>query len=472
MRKTPSRRAHQVDLVAGILGGGAFVVTAMLATRSGSYDVWVSVIVAPLLFLVTLPALIRQASRENDKRLLWFLVVALLAKLLATLVRYYITFEVYSRADASDYHERGIGLAERFRSGNFDLSGLKGAIVSTNFIRVFTGIVYTFTGPSKLAGFLVFSWLGFIGLFYFYRAFVVAAPNGDHRWYGRLVFFLPTLLYWPSSIGKESWMMFGLGVAAFGASRLLSGSTLKGASTLVVGFWLMSLVRPHMTGLMGIALAGAYVLRKVKSSYGELAPVIKGVTLAALTVVAVALVSQADQFLDDKGLDTSGGYESVVDETEERTAAGGSEFEPSSVFDSPLNLPAATVTVLFRPLPIEANNLQALAATVESTFILGFFLVRWRWFVAGIKAMRRHPYVLFAVIYTGLFIVAFSGIANFGLLVRQRAQLLPILLVLVCVIRPQRPSDSGKEDPDELSAAQDGKDGRVHDRFAPAPTTR
>ena len=33
-------------------------------------------------------------------------------------------------------------------------------------------------------------------------------PTGDHRRYALLVFFMPSLLFWPSSIGKESWMLF------------------------------------------------------------------------------------------------------------------------------------------------------------------------------------------------------------------------------------------------------------------------
>jgi hypothetical protein len=33
--------------------------------------------------------------------------------------------------------------------------------------------------------------------------------------------------------------------------------------------------------------------------------------------------------------------------------------------------------------------------------------------------------------YTGLFIIAFSSVSNFGLLARQRVQLMPLFLVLL-----------------------------------------
>jgi hypothetical protein len=41
--------------------------------------------------------------------------------------------------------------------------------------------------------------------------------------------------------------------------------------------------------------------------------------------------------------------------------------------------------------------------------------------------------VAFALAYTGLFILAFSAIGNFGLLTRQRTQLLPFVLVLLAM---------------------------------------
>ena len=46
-------------------------------------------------------------------------------------------------------------------------------------------------------------------------------PEGRARTYGWLVFFFPSLLYWPSSIGKEAWICFGLGLASYGVALIL-----------------------------------------------------------------------------------------------------------------------------------------------------------------------------------------------------------------------------------------------------------
>jgi hypothetical protein len=132
-----------------------------------------------------------------------------------------------------------------------------------------------------------------------------------------------------------------------------------------------------------------------------------------------------------------------------------------------LVLPAA-VTVLYRPFIFEAGNIQAVAAAVEGSFLLYVTLARSRPIRAGLRRMRRTPYVAFALVYTGLAIFAFSSIANFGLLVRQRVQLLPFMLVLLCVPSgqspawppaPARPATGQRPAPRPLAAAR-GRFGR------------
>lgn len=425
------------------IGTGIALVLAVVVIRllaaPGTSEAWKGLVIGPLLFAVSLPILARQAARENDRRIFVLLVFALALKLLATVVRYYVTFEVYERADASDYHESGVAISERFRSGDFttDLPALS----YTNFIRFFTGVVYTVIGPTKLGGFLVFSWLGFWGLFLFYRAFVLAAPEERHLGYARVLFFLPSLLYWPSSIGKESWMMFTLGIAAFGCALLLSGISWGGFWGGVVitglGLWLAGIVRPHMAGLVAVALATAYLVRRSSKSLGLLASLAKGVALAGLIVLAILLVDRTDRFLEESGIRTGGGLTSVLGQITERTSAGGSEFVPS-VVESPGRLVIASVTVLFRPHVLEANNAQAFIAAAEGAFLLLLTLVRFPYILAAIRSVRRRSYVAFALAFTGLFIVAFSGIANFGLLVRERVQLLPLFLLLFFAVSPER----------------------------------
>ena len=47
--------------------------------------------------------------------------------------------------------------------------------------------------------------------------------------------------------------------------------------------------------------------------------------------------------------------------------------------------------------------------------------------------VRRQPYVVTAITFVAVFIFGFSSFANFGLLVRQRSQVLPFFLVILAV---------------------------------------
>jgi hypothetical protein len=428
-------------VVGAVVLGAALLVGILLVAASGGPDATGALVVGPALLLISLPILSRRARLEGDRRLFWLLLLALLAKFIGSVVRYYVAYDVYGGvADAAGYHDAGVRIAERFGTGNFD-TGLD-SLSETNFIRFLTGVIYSLIGPTALGGFFVFSWFGFWGLYFFYRAFRIAVPEGRSWGYAKLVFFLPTLVFWPSSIGKEAWMVFSLGIAALGASRILSGRTWRGLVVAGVGLWAAAIVRPHVAGLLAVALAAGFLLRRQRHELGAFAPLSKGLGMVALAVVAFLLVSRTDDFLRRAAIETEGGVTAVLRQTSDRTETGGSSFAPS-ILESPTRAPVAVVTVLYRPFLFEVHNVQALAASIETTFLLVLTLSRWRWIVQAVRSMRRQPYVATAIAYTGLFVLAFSGFANFGLLARERAQLLPVFLVLLFV--PPAPDKQERE---------------------------
>lgn len=442
----------------GLLGQSPFVVGSafaslatfmVLLSRQTTYEVWGSLVLLPVLILVTLPVLAREARREADGRLFALLVIALVVKLGGALLRYHFTKDVYlGVADATGYHHFGVELSERFRAGNFS-TGLE-SLTNTDFIRLLAGIVETVIGPTMLGAFLVFSWLGFWGLFLFYRAFVIAVPEGRNRSYAHLVLFLPTLVFWPSSIGKESWMVFTLGIVAFGAAQVLSRKTLRGLVFVGLGLWLATIVRPHIAGMVAIALAGAYIFCSRRSQRRDVTMIARGLSLAALVILAIILSVRTENYLVESGIDPRGGATSVLQQTSVQTAEGGSTFVPS-ILESPALAPVAIATVMFRPFVFEANNAQAVISSLEGTFLLLLTLSRIRWVLTAVRGIRKQPYVGFALMYVVVFVFAFSGIANFGLLVRQRAQLLPFYLILLAIPPPRKnettDSDVSKEVP-------------------------
>jgi hypothetical protein len=427
-----------------------YVAGLLLSMELSSYETWGGFFVAPILILITLPLLARQAERERDRSVFWLLVAALVVKLVAALIFQFVAYDLYGGvADAATYHEGGLIVAERFRAGNYD-SGLD-SLTGVNFMWLLTGILYTVIGPTKFGGYLFYSWIGFIGLFLLYRAFTIAVPEGRARTYARLLFFLPSLAFWPSSIGKEAWMMLALGVAAFGAARALSGKTWRGLVIAGLGMWMAALVRPHIAGLMGVGLAVAFIFRRSREELRQLAPIAKSLSMVVVAIIAVVVVVRTERFLSDSGVETERGVAGVQYSLTARSSEGGSYFAPS-ILQSPVQAPLAVLTVMFRPLPPEAHNATSLAASLENSFLLLFALIRIPWMIAALKSVRRQPYIALAIVYTIIFIVAFSGFANFGNLVRQRVQVLPFFIALLCVppkrkepVQPTRIDAAGRQ---------------------------
>ncbi|MFI5054685.1 MAG: hypothetical protein ACHQDE_10010, partial [Acidimicrobiia bacterium] len=180
----------------------------------GSSAVGVALIEIPLLLLLTAPLFVRASREEASFDLGGLLALGLIARFAASYYRF------THASDGATYHLAGVELARSFRHLSFGADP-GGPVPGTGGMRIIAGIVEVFTNSNSFGTFLVFAWLGFFGCYFFYRAFVTALPDGDRRRYAVLILLWPTLVFWPSSIGKDCWMVFTLGIAALGAARVL-----------------------------------------------------------------------------------------------------------------------------------------------------------------------------------------------------------------------------------------------------------
>lgn len=424
-------RANGLTLSA-IAAVGAFVGLLGWAVEHTSYDTWGGVLVATVLVLASLPLVIWLARKEDDPRVARLLPWALLLKLGAALARLAVAFGVYDGvADASTYHTAGEMLAPMYRRGDF--SGDVGSFIGTGFLKALTGVVYTVTGSTRLGGFVVFSWMGFWGLYLFYKAFCLACPEGDRWRYALLVFLLPSLLFWPSSIGKEAWMTLTLGLAAYGAARILTRSR-GGFLTLILGLAGTVVVRPHVSAILMVSLVAAYLLRRPPAGPSLLNPVAKLVGVLVLGLALVLVVGQTKQLFGVKDSFDAEAVSKVLERAQGQTSEGGSSFNTKGSTDlSPSRFPSALVSVVFRPFPWEARNPLAFLASFEGSLLLGLFVASRRRVVGAIRSVLRTPYVVLCLCYSVLFVYGFSSFANFGVLTRQRVQVFPFLLVLLAL---------------------------------------
>lgn len=422
MRSSISPTNVGTALASGGYAGAVFWVT----DRQG-WDVGGALVVAPALVAISVPILLAVGRRDPDPRMPGLLVLALFAKLAGTLARYFVLQVVYSGGgDATRYDQAGKILFHGVRRGVIGTTSSPGG-AATHHVEQVTGIVYAITGPTFVGGFLVFSWLGFWGAVLCTRAVRMAAPQVDAYRYSALLLFLPSVLFWPSSIGKESLALAGIGVCVYGAARVYTKRHL-GYVTVAAGLGFLLLIRPNVAALVAAALIAGMALgrgeRQVKA--GRLRTVL---ALGVLAVAGYLVVTKAASSFGVNDLSVSG-VQGTLDEAARRSTQGGSEFTPARV-RTPLDLPWAAVTVLFRPLPYEAHNLQSLIASAEGTFLLllsGWLVTRERWRRA-LRPALRNRLVVASFVFTLAFVLAFSSFGNFGILARERTQVLPFLLV-------------------------------------------
>lgn len=168
-------------------------------------------------------------------------------------------------------------------------------------------------------------------------------------------------------------------------------------------------------------------------------------TIVIAVAIGATVLGRVEAYFGvEEAESTTGAADAVLGEANRRTGQGGSEFANQRV-TSPLQLPAAAVAILFRPFPHEAGNLQALIASMEGVFLIASCVALRRSLGRMPTALRTRPYVLFALLYSLMFIVAFSSFGNFGILTRQRVQLFPFVLVLLALPAAVR-SISGARD--------------------------
>jgi hypothetical protein len=435
-----------------LVGGGcAYLILLAWSMTNTPYDTWGALVIVPPLLLVGGFGLDRMFRGQQLRVIAPIMIAGLAVKLVGAAVRYWVSFEAYGGVtDAQGYHVYGDGKASSFWQGGVRLVDMIPSGTGTGFLEDVTAIIYVFTGTSRLGAFFVFAWIAYWGTAWFVKAAAVAVPGLALRRYALLCVLAPSLVYWPSSIGKEAWMLLTLGLATYGIANLFARA--GGVVPLlfaVVGLGGAAMVRPHMAGIWLAGLIPAllvgvvrgrsdpdrYLLPGAKTAVrkggGRLAMLVLAVVaLGGLSLAAGATVRYLDPGAEETGTEA---LSTVFDEARSRTTQeGGSQFTPPTA-SGPQDWPYAIVRTLTRPLPYEARGTAQLLAAAEMV-LLGILTIHWRRNVANLPRMiLDNRYVAFGIGVVLLGGLAYSSFANLGVLTRQKSLLFPFLLLCLCV---------------------------------------
>ena len=394
----------------------------------------VALFIAAVLFGIGMSIIRRVAESEGDEWLARALMFCLLLHLICAPLQIWVVDHLYQGiADYTRYDSQGAVLANGFRHFDFSLgpANLRG-IVSDGSVSIVTGVVFAITGVNQAGGFLVFSFLSFIGIVFFYRAFTITFSGAGNRRYGYLIFFLPTLLFWTSDVSKEALMMFLLGMTAYGCARILAH--LRGGYMMVVAASAGgAFIRPNETVL---ALAGFTVAMLVRPA----SPTAKfGGARRTGSLIFMGVLVGAGVFVTLHFLPGLNGSVNLA-QINKNNQGPGSGFGSSGVAysSSPIYYPKDVWVVLFDPLPINAHGGGQLFAAAQNSVLVVVVLASLRQLRILPRVAFARPYVMMCVLYTAAFCYFFAALGNQGLITREATDVLPFFLVPLCIPRGPR----------------------------------
>ncbi|MEO2058726.1 MAG: hypothetical protein ABGW76_01480 [Mesonia sp.] len=265
---------------------------------------------------------------------------------------------------------------------------------------------------------IFFSFLGHLGILYFYLFFIKNIYYNSKFLNNRIfpiIFFLPNLHFWSAGLGKDTLLFLSIALFFYGMQN-----PLKNVGKLVLALGLSYLIRPHITIFLITSFGLAFVLDGKLKSYQKI--LFFGLCLAGF----LALFDTIMAYLKLESLDT----ESVSEFADTRVSNLSKSSTGSSVDISSYPFPLKIFTFLYRPLFFDINGVMAIIASFENLLLL---ILSWKFLrLNPIKMFKKGNYLV-----KGLFIflvigaVSFSLIlSNLGIMLRQKNMFIPALLFI------------------------------------------
>lgn len=316
----------------------------------------------------------------------------------------YLAYAQKYGADALVYYKKAV-------AGRFDFS------LGTAAVDGLTSLLVHGLGFGVLSCFLVFNIFGSIGLLAFDGALQQAVKNKSNnlKRLATVIVFLPSVSFWSSAIGKDAISFLAMGLALWAALQLNKRIVL-----MVIAILLMLVVRPHMAGMIVIALA-ASIMFDSKTS------LVKRFLLGCIALVGTAvMVPFALQYA---GVSDPSSADALMDYVETRQSYnmdGGGGVDIAS-----MSLPMQLFTYMFRPIIFEARSITAMAAALDNLILLYLFIMGGYALIKK-KAKSFTENRKFMWVYVGLaWLVLAMTTANLGIAVRQKWMFAPILIFLL-----------------------------------------
>ena len=320
--------------------------------------------------------------------------------------------------------------------------------------------IYLVLGASLFGTFLWSAIVGFMGAYFFLRAFLLHFGSGRDAYVLALCLFIyPSVAFWSSLLGKDSWMFFFLGLTTYGLAKVVATPRLSSAWPLIVGAVFVTAIRPPigavlMVGIVAAALvAGRGWMAGLRGPTAVLRPILLIVVGIVIVGGAYGAVLRPLERYGVIGADSPSLVQGMMNLAVTRHVGGSIESEESGsglqarISDPSAGavltfLPQALLTFYFRPHLFEAHNALALMAAADSALLMIVILLRWRRLFSAVRSIASRPLVTFALVTFALLSAGLCFESNLGTIVRHRVMPLPFLFILLAVPRGAAATDA------------------------------
>ncbi len=271
---------------------------------------------------------------------------------------------------------------------------------------------------------IFFNFLSFVGLIGVYRAFKPFLFSRK-EWLIAVVFCLPSVLFWSSSVLKESILLLLIGVLCFQlmTSKKREGLNLKSLSLILVAIFFLSLLKFYVVAAITVPLV-AFLINLLTQTKKVLFVYLVTLFCFSLlffnsSLVNILVLKQQD-FLD------------LVSNTK---AASSYEIPllQADFFSILKAVPTGILNCFIRPIPSSSLSIMAIPAIVENIIILlGIGLIipqllkRENWKVEHLNGLM---FILFFISILFAIIGITTPVA--GALVRYKVAALPFLGIII-----------------------------------------
>ncbi len=379
-------------------------------------------------------------------------LLAVFFRMLCTYYYYYFTLK--NSADSGGYfgYAQTVGFVPSFSA--FLTTG-------TDFTNNVAALFFPFVSPFEnkyLMLFIPFSLFGLVGSFLFYRTFRIIAPLRKKTELYLLSFFMPNLIFWTSNLGKDSLTYFAISLVMYGF--LAKPKAPWNLLSIGLGGVLVYSVRPHfvMFLLCGFLLGWLFEGRRISlRSFVMFAVMFMTFLALHRAIFEYAGLGSANE--DQQASKTS--YLAAGVSRVEMSSQGISEISAGGAAMkvhrfSPVLFPYYLFTFLTVPYFWQVRKLIHFVSACETVIyqiMIIYIIAHWKIF----NKINFIPYKYAWVIYLLLAsIIEGASQPNFGLIVRQRCMVLPVILLMFAGVRYQVSLDGVKKKAKAMLKAKGG----------------